>query len=92
MPSPINVRVRGIYSTALNALLLAQGYTIVDPSPAIQKRLHIPSPAAPKTSVSLTVGIGRGRCVTGVEHVLNRQEFRQFISQSIHTCDTPSCR
>ena len=48
MPSPLNVRVRGISSTALTALLLVQGYTIVDPSPAIQKRLRIPSPAAPE--------------------------------------------
>jgi hypothetical protein len=37
MPSPINVRVRGIYSTVLTALLLAQGWTIVDASPAIQE-------------------------------------------------------
>src|SRR5262245_59602371 len=30
------------------------------------------------------------RCVTGVDHLLNRQEFRWFISPRIHTCDTPS--
>jgi hypothetical protein len=33
-----------------------------------------------------------GGCVTGVDHVLNRQEFQRFISQSIPTCDTPSLR
>jgi hypothetical protein len=33
MPSLTNVRVRGISSTALTALLLAQGSTIVDALP-----------------------------------------------------------
>ena len=32
----------------------------------------------------------KGRCVTGVDHVSNRQAFRRFISQTIHTCDTLS--
>ena len=31
-----------------------------------------------------------GRCVTGVDYLLNREDFRRFISQSIHTCETPS--
>ena len=31
-----------------------------------------------------------GRCIIGVDHVFNRQELRWFISQRIHTCDTPS--
>jgi hypothetical protein len=30
------------------------------------------------------------RCIIGVDHVFNRQELRWFISQRIHTCDTPS--
>jgi hypothetical protein len=37
-----SVRLRGIYTTALTALLLEQGYTIVDASAAIQKRFGIP--------------------------------------------------
>ena len=37
-----SVRVRGIYTTALTALLLEQGYTIVDASPAIQERFGLP--------------------------------------------------
>jgi hypothetical protein len=32
--------------------------------------------------------IGRG--LIGVDHVCNRQELRWFISQRIHTYDTPS--
>jgi hypothetical protein len=35
------VRVRGIYATALTGLLLAHGFTIVDPSPTIQVRFEI---------------------------------------------------
>jgi hypothetical protein len=37
-----SVRVCGIYTTALTALLLKQGYTIVDVSPVIQERFGIP--------------------------------------------------
>lgn len=44
---PGRVRVRGIYSTALTALLLERGFTIVEPSPVIQQRLGLPEDAAP---------------------------------------------
>src|SRR5215831_20146778 len=43
-----------------------------------------------QTALSASMQMPSGRCVTGVDHVLNRQELRWFISQSIHTCDTPS--
>jgi Protein of unknown function (DUF402) len=43
-----SVRLRGIYTTALTALLLEQGYTIVDASPAIQERFGIPHRGAPE--------------------------------------------
>src|SRR5215472_6049518 len=38
----------------------------------------------------MTLSTVGGRCVTSVDNVLNRQELRWFISQSIHTCDTHS--
>jgi hypothetical protein len=41
MRRPTSVRIRGIYTTALTALLLEHGYTIVDPSPAIQARFGL---------------------------------------------------
>jgi hypothetical protein len=43
-----SVRVRGIYTTALTALLLEQGYTIVDASPVIQERFGIPQREEPE--------------------------------------------
>jgi hypothetical protein len=42
------VRVRGIYTTALTALLLQQGSTIVDASPTIQQRFGLPQREAPE--------------------------------------------
>lgn len=42
MPPPTNVRVRGIYSTALTTPLRQQGYCIVDASPAVQAWLRLP--------------------------------------------------
>ncbi len=42
MLPPTNVRVRGIYSTVLTALVRQQGYRIVDASPAVQARLRLP--------------------------------------------------
>jgi len=41
MQPPPNVRVRGLYNTALTVLLLTQGCTIVDASPAIEERFGI---------------------------------------------------
>jgi hypothetical protein len=40
--APTAVRVRGIYATALTALLLDRGFTVVDPSPPIQQRFSLP--------------------------------------------------
>ncbi len=35
------VKIRGIYTTALTSILLAEGYTIVSPSQTIRQRFHI---------------------------------------------------
>jgi len=48
MAHQARVRVRGIYTTALTALLLEQGSTIVDASPAIQQRFGLPQREALK--------------------------------------------
>ena len=39
----MNLRIRGIYTTALSALLPARGFTVVEASPAIAERLGLPS-------------------------------------------------
>jgi DNA-binding NarL/FixJ family response regulator len=36
------IKIRGIYATALTRLFLDAGYGIVDPSPEIQERFHLP--------------------------------------------------
>jgi hypothetical protein len=48
MPHHTSVWVRGIYTTALTALLLEQGYALVDASPAIQERFGLPHREAPE--------------------------------------------
>ena len=35
------VKIRGVYTTALTSILLAEGYTIVSPSQTIRQRFHI---------------------------------------------------
>jgi hypothetical protein len=48
MAHQARVRVRGIYTTALTALLLQQGSMIVDASSAIQTRFGLPQREAPE--------------------------------------------
>ena len=58
----MNVRVRGIYTTALTQVLLDAGHEVVDASPPIRRRFDGPFPnAAPDARVSTTAdrqGVG----------------------------------
>jgi hypothetical protein len=51
-------------------------------------RLHTSAAAR----LAMTPTKTRCKCITAVAHVFKRQGLRRFISQSIHTCDTPSPR
>jgi len=48
MHHQVSVRVRGLYGTALTALLLTQGHRIVDASAVIQERFGLPHRQAPE--------------------------------------------
>lgn len=53
MGSGTAVRVRGIYTTALTALLVEGGFRVADPSPAIQQRFGFPpEPVPPEVRVT----------------------------------------
>jgi len=43
----VNVRVRGIYSTAVSKLLLEEGFKLVEASDKIIERLNIPIDTSP---------------------------------------------
>ena len=73
----MNIRVRGIYATALTRLLLEADYTVVDASPPIQRRFDVEFAAGPPDlSVETTddrqgVGLwGSERAVTAVRERL----------------------
>lgn len=53
MGSGTAVRVRGIYTTALTALLVEGGFRIADPSPAIRQRFGLPpDPVLPEVRIA----------------------------------------
>ncbi len=45
--SATGVRIRGIYTTALTALLLESGFRIADPSPSVRQRFGLPEEPTP---------------------------------------------
>ncbi len=63
--SATGVRIRGIYTTALTALLLESGFRIADPSPSVRQRFGLPEePIPPEVRIG-DQGDRQGILITG---------------------------
>ncbi len=77
----MNVRVRGIYTTALTALVQQQGETLVQASPTIIDRLDTTVPAAPADVTITQTSDRQGIAVTGQPDAV--EEFTTLVRDTI---------
>jgi hypothetical protein len=86
-----SIRLRGIYTTALTALLLEQGYTIVDASSTIQKQLRIPHRETPE-DVNIFDRRNRQGVVVEGEHASVRRVIQSLQNALPHALFFPASR
>jgi len=78
--SPVKVKVRGIYATALT-LLLSQKFQIVEPSDVIQTRLGIPASAEPAEVNVFDKADRHGIVIEGVRSAA--EEVAEYLREAI---------
>jgi len=78
--SPVKVKVRGIYATALT-LLLSQKFQIVEPSDVIQTRLGIPASAEPAEANVFDKADRHGIVIEGVRSAA--EEVVEYLREAI---------